>query len=161
MRSSLVAAIIGLVVGLAIGYFARPQVEAVTTTDIDTVWRYRPIPINVTQTEWRTIRVPAMLFAPPDTVWQTRVVVDSVEVNVAMESRTYSDSTYRAQVSGPAIGGLHPTLDWVETYSRTTTTTIKQKPSRWGLGVQVGYGASKDGLSPYVGVGVQYNILSF
>ena len=161
MRSSIVAAIIGLAVGLAIGYFARPQVEAVTITDIDTIWRDRPIPVNVTQTEWRTIRVPAMLFAPPDTVWQTRVVVDSVEVNVAMESRTYSDSTYRAQVSGPAIGGLHPTLDWVETYSRTTTTTIKQKPSRWGLGVQVGYGASKDGLSPYVGVGVQYNILSF
>ena len=161
MRSSIVAAIIGLVVGLAIGYFARPQVEAVTTTDIDTVWRDRPIPINITQTEWRTIRVPAMLFAPPDTVWQTRVVVDSVEVNVAMESRTYSDSTYRAQVSGPAIGGLHPTLDWVETYSRTTTTMIKQKPSRWGFGVQVGYGASKEGLSPYVGIGVQYNILSF
>lgn len=154
--------IVGLVVAFFGGYLlATPEVVEAERVEYDTMFINRPVPTNVTRTEFRTLRLPVMLFAPADTVWQTRVVVDSVEVNVAMESRTYSDSTYRAQVSGPAIGGLHPTLDWVETYSRTTTTTIKQKPSRWGLGVQVGYGASKDGLSPYVGVGVQYNILSF
>lgn len=161
MKSSFVAAIIGLIVGLAIGYFARPQVETATITDIDTVWREKPIPTEVTRTEFRTLRLPVMLFAPPDTVKITNVVVDSVDVEVAIERREYSDSTYRARVSGPAIGGFHPTLDWIETYSRTIKTTTQQKPHKWGVGVQVGYGASKDGLSPYVGVGIQYHIFTF
>lgn len=26
----------------------------------------------------------------------------------------------------------------------------------WGIGIQVGYGASKDGLSPYLGIGISY-----
>lgn len=130
-----------------------------TLTDIDTVLIEKPVPYKVTRTEFRTLRLPVMLFAPADTVWRERTVVDSVEVEVAMERRMYQDSSYRAQVSGPAIGGLHPSLDWVEVYNRTTT--IGKKPSRWGVGVQFGYGMSREGLSPYVGVGVNYNIISF
>lgn len=133
------------------------QVE--TVTDIDTILIEKPVPYKVTRTEFRTLRLPVMLFAPADTVWRERTVVDSVEVEVSMERRMYQDSTYRAQVSGPAIGGLHPSLDWVEVYNRTTT--IAKKPSRWGIGVQVGYGMSREGLSPYVGVGVNYNLINF
>lgn len=130
-----------------------------TVTDIDTVLIEKPVPYKVTRTEFRTLRLPVMLFAPADTVWRERTVVDSVEVEVAMERRMYQDSSYRAQVSGPAIGGLHPSLDWVEVYNRTTT--IVKRPTRWGIGVQVGYGMSREGLSPYVGVGVNYNLINF
>ena len=35
------------------------------------------------------------------------------------------------------------------------------KKTRWGLGVQAGYGISNQGLTPYVGVGVSYNIISW
>lgn len=133
--------------------------EVEIVSDIDTVLIEKPVPYKVTRTEFRTLRLPVMLFAPADTVWRERTVVDSVEVEVPMERRMYQDSNYRAQVSGPAIGGLHPSLDWVEVYNRTTT--IAKKPSRWGFGVQVGYGMSREGLSPYVGVGVNYNIISF
>lgn len=160
MRSSsmaFVAFVAGLVTGL-FGCLLRQQSQ-VTVTDIDTVLIEKPVPYKVTRTEFRTLRLPVMLFAPADTVWRERTVVDSVEVEVPMERRTYQDSTYRAQVSGPAIGGLHPSLDWVEVYNRTTT--IAKKPSRWGLGVQVGYGMSREGLSPYVGVGVSYNLITF
>ena len=38
---------------------------------------------------------------------------------------------------------------------------IQVKKTRWGLGIQAGYGASKDGLTPYIGVGVSYNVLSW
>ena len=152
-----VAFVAGLVTGL-FGCLLRQQSQ-VTVTDIDTVLIEKPVPYKVTRTEFRTLRLPVMLFAPADTVWRERTVVDSVEVEVPMERRTYQDSTYRAQVSGPAIGGLHPSLDWVEVYNRTTT--IAKKPSRWGLGVQVGYGMSREGLSPYVGVGVSYNLITF
>ena len=155
--------IVGLVVAFFLGYYlATPEVVEVERVEYDTMFIDQPVPTNVTRTEFRTIRLPIMLFAPADTVWRERVVVDSVEVEMSMERRTYEDSTYRAQVSGPAIGGLHPSLDWVEVYNKNTyTTTTVKKPSRWGIGVQVGYGASKHGLSPYVGVGVSYNLIAF
>ena len=35
------------------------------------------------------------------------------------------------------------------------------KKTRWGLGVQAGVGAGKGGLTPYVGVGVSYNLLAW
>lgn len=152
---------IAFVIGVAIGWLLPPHAETVTITNIDTVWREKPIPTEVTRTEFRTLRLPVMLFAPADTVWREREVIDSIDVEVAIERREYGDSTYRAQVSGPAIGDMYPALDWIEVYSRTTTTTTTHKPHKWGVGVQAGYGASKDGLSPYVGVGIQYNILTF
>ena len=35
------------------------------------------------------------------------------------------------------------------------------KQKRFGLGVNVGYGISKSGLSPYIGLGVNYNLINF
>lgn len=151
---------VGLIAAFFLGQlFAAPDVVEVERIEYDTMFINRPVPANVTRTEFRTLRLPVMLFAPADTVWRERTVVDSVEVEVPMERRLYEDSTYRAQVSGPAIGGLHPSLDWVEVYNRTTT--IAKKPNRWGLGVQVGYGMSREGVSPYIGVGVSYNLITF
>jgi hypothetical protein len=35
------------------------------------------------------------------------------------------------------------------------------KQKRWGLGINTGYGVSKSGLSPYIGLGVNYNLINF
>lgn len=35
------------------------------------------------------------------------------------------------------------------------------KPKRFGIGMQAGYGINARGLSPYVGIGLSYNILKF
>lgn len=97
-----------------------------------------------------------------------RVVVhDTVVVSVPREMRVYEDSLYRAEVSG-----YDPSLDRIEIYAptRVVTKTEQQvvhvkKPSRWGIGVQVGYGINiYNGIpqcAPYVGVGVSYNLLTF
>ena len=39
--------------------------------------------------------------------------------------------------------------------------TDTHKPTRWGIGLNIGYGVSKDGLSPYVGLGLSRNIIRF
>lgn len=39
----------------------------------------------------------------------------------------------------------------------STTRVVKNK---WSIGIQAGYGATLQGLSPYVGIGGQYNIFS-
>ena len=88
-------------------------------------------------------------------------VGDSLQLVLLRVQRHYSDSTFDAWVSG-----VDPRLDSIKTYQTNMVITkeipvIQVKKSRWGLGIQAGYGASKDGLSPYIGVGVSYNVLSW
>ena len=88
-------------------------------------------------------------------------VGDSLQLVLLRVQRHYSDSTFDAWVSG-----VDPRLDSIKTYQTNMGITkaipvIQVKKSRWGLGIQAGYGASKDGLSPYIGVGVSYNVLSW
>lgn len=35
------------------------------------------------------------------------------------------------------------------------------KQKKWGIGVNAGYGITKSGLSPYIGLGVNYNLINF
>ena len=90
--------------------------------------------------------------AYPDTV------ADSVAVIVPMERKTYTDSsTYRAVISG-----AWASLDTMEVYPRREIVTIKQPPDRrrWGVSLTAGYGwAGK--WTPFVGVGVSYNLFRF
>lgn len=85
---------------------------------------------------------------------------DSVDVEIPITQKRYADSTYTAWVSG-----YRPSLDSIHIYPRhevvTITNTIRQKPKRWNVGLNVGYGLTPKGLQPYVGVGVSYNLFSF
>lgn len=135
-------------------YEAETQVvERVDTMLIrDTVIREKP----VYRTEYVFVR---------DSV---RVQVhDTLYISLPRQMRVYQDSLYRAEVSG-----VDPTLDRIEVYPQTEIVTRTEtrdifvtSRKRWGIGVQVGYGITKQGQSfypgPYIGVGVSYNILSF
>lgn len=89
-----------------------------------------------------------------------KIIRDTITDTIYLprEVREYRADTYFARVSG-----VDPTLDYIETYNTTIhqpiTTTIEVKP-KWGIGLQVGYGYSK-GFSPYAGIGIQYNILTW
>lgn len=120
-----------------------------TLTLTDTIRTVEPKYIAVRTVD--TIRVPVPVQGKTDTVW----------AELPREQKIYQDSTYLAYVSGYA-----PQLDSIDVFRKTTTitvtNTIKEYTNpRWSIGVQAGYGASKDGLSPYVGVGIQYNLVSF
>lgn len=110
-----------------------------------------------------------------DPVFVTRRVVDSVPYPVTDTIRTRDTlfvllerSQIRWEDSLAVIyaSGIDPEVDSVIHYTRETIVTreipvILGKKTRWGIGVQAGFGAAKDGLTPYVGVGVSYNILSW
>ena len=130
--------------------------EVITITDTlvltDTMIKFQPKPYKVTIID--TIYLPQQPQQPQqpqkpqyDTLIRQEVI--------------YKDSTYMA-----VVGGIEPYLKSIEIYPKTiyvnnnTTTTIKVR-SRFGLGVQVGYGLSRNGLQPYVGVGVQYNFFQW
>ncbi len=103
--------------------------------------------------------IDTMLVCVTDTVR----VRDTVFLRLPVERREYSDSLYKLQISG-----YRPELDWIEVYPTTVKITETQtiavpKKTRWGIGVQVGYGAALHGkqvvLSPYLGVGLSYNLI--
>lgn len=89
-----------------------------------------------------------------DTIWLPR------------EVKVYEDERYRAEVSG-----YQPSLDKIDIFvqekvvTRDVTQVVSvKKPTRWGVGVQVGYGFQLGEIvtaSPYIGVGISYNFLSF
>lgn len=157
--------IVALLFGFALGWFLRPSQEVVEVEHhIKTVYYERPTPIAVS-TERRIVNVPRLLFAPADTVRVVQTVAvaddgDSVTLDVAIEHREYRDSTYRAMVSGPVVGDLRPTLDFIETYNRTTTITV-ERPKRFAVTAGVGAAYTPKGFQPYVGVGVGVVIWRF
>lgn len=131
------------------------------------------LPAIVTRVDTLVIRdtVRDTVFVPiarhivrTDTVWM-QVARDTVriEVEVPVERKIYETESYRAVVEG-----FRPMLVEMEVYRNTTLVTrettftpARQKPGRWGVGIQAGYGISTQGLTPYVGIGVQYSILTW
>ena len=149
----LLGVIAGIVICLLNGWASCHRTtdkEVITITDTlvltDTIIKMQPKPYKVTIID--TIYLPQQPQQPQiDTLIRQEV--------------TYKDSTYTA-----VVGGIEPYLKSIEIYPKTiyvnnnTTTTIKVR-SRFGLGVQAGYGLSRNGLQPYVGVGVQYNLIQW
>ena len=155
----LLGVIAGMVICLLNGWASCHRTtdkEVITITDTlvltDTIIKFQPKPYKVTIID--TIYLPQQPQQPQqpqkpqyDTLIRQEVI--------------YKDSTYMA-----VVGGIEPYLKSIEIYPKTiyvnnnTTTTIKVR-SRFGLGVQAGYGYGRNGLQPYIGVGVQYNLIQW
>ena len=112
-------------------------------------------------------------FKVTEPIYVTKRVVDSIPYPVT-DTLRLRDTLYvileREQIrwedslSVVYASGVMPQVDSVihHTQSLIITKEIPViKKTRWGLGVQAGVGAGKGGLSPYVGVGVSYNLLSW
>ena len=146
--------ILGVVLGLWLrGLRPSPAVDPVIVTDTtwihDTTFVEKPVP--------HYVRVVDTMLVP---VVDTLHIRDSVFISIPKEEKVYEDSTYRAVVSG-----YMPSLDSISVYQKTAIVEVpvyKTVKKPWGVGVQVGgtY-LPKVGFTPYVGVGVSYNIFTF
>lgn len=154
---------------LNVSFIVRQARQAVQTasdttrvTIVDTIPYLHPVPVDSVVVRYETERLHSVeetgnsLTRP-----MYSICTDSVSVKIPITQKRYEDSTYTAWVSG-----YHPVLDSIFVYPRhevmTITHTIRQKPKRWGVGLNVGYGITpKHGMQPYIGVGVRYNLFSF
>lgn len=72
------------------------------------------------------------------------------------------DSTYRVEMEGYNVKARN-----IEVYPRTVTQTVIErvevpgKPKRWGIGLSAGGAITPQGLQPYIGIGINYQLLSF
>lgn len=145
---------IGLLIGAAVSHITTKArtapVERVIrdtcyVTRVDTFVRVEPRPYRVYVTDTMRVQV---VTEKRDTIW----------AELPREVKEYRDTSYYAKVSG-----FSPSLDAIEVYQRTKTITITErvKPSRWGVGVTAGYGLTTNGIAPYIGIGLNYNLFTF
>lgn len=158
MRNSLLILFALLVVG-AVGFIAGRKtaktggfeniVELVDTLVIrDTIVAYKPKYITKRVVETEYVPVPEYIERN-----------DTIYAVLEREQVVWEDSLARIYASG-----INPQVDSVMHYRTEKVINhiipVKVNP-KWGIGVQGGVGVGKDGMTPYVGVGVQYNILTW
>lgn len=146
----------------SIGRCSRNQVpDAKIIVQVDTLYLHdtirivKPVPV-ITRT------IDTFLVAVTDTFW----IKDTVYLNLPREQKIYREKNFRAWISGyrPALDSIHI---FRNTHQIITSTTIhqKQKPRRWGIGIQAGYGLTYDQKTfkpaPYIGIGLSYHLLTF
>ena len=148
----------------AIGYIvnerrnAHPneiKVKVDTLFVYDTIFVEKPVIKKVETID--TLRLPVPIT-------DTLMLHDTVLVHLPIEQRQYSDPRYTAWVSG-----YRPQLDSIQIYQRSGDITKEvnaiTKSKRWGIGLQAGYGVSFSNkqikATPYIGIGISYNILTW
>lgn len=153
-----ISMLLALAVGFVMGRKTRQnaaQTDFVPENDTiivrDTITREKPVFVDRYLTRVEKVLLP---------IHDTTILRDSVLVDLPIETRVYAeDSVYRAVVSG-----FRPSLDTLLVY-QTTREVTKFVPvrvqKRWGVGVTAGYGAGTGGLTPFVGVGITYNLMNF
>ena len=130
-----------------------PQERIVSRVDTlyvrDTVTVYKPSKVT------RTIKDTMRLIVKET---QIDTMHDTVYVYLPQESIVWQDDRCIVYAHG-----INPQVDSVTHFSSdaVVTRTVTGRPKRWGIGVSAGYGMSKDGLSPYIGLGISYNIIRF
>lgn len=117
----------------------------------DTVYYATPVASDSVVMRYETVRV-------TDTVMCNVPQTDSVKVQLPIVQRTYGDSLYTAWVSG-----YDARLDSIRLYTRSQYSfKARDKPRRWGVGIGAGVGfVPKHGVQPYIGIGIQYNLIRF
>lgn len=97
-------------------------------------------------------RTDTVCLATVDTISR----IDSIFVSVPIDRMVYTDdSTYTAVVSG-----YRASLDSISVYNKTITKELVKKPQRISISLQAGYGFTSKTPSPYIGLGVSYNIFN-
>jgi len=121
----------------------------------DTIRIEKPVPVITTTTDTFLVQIT-----------DTLRIKDTVYLNLPREQKIYQDESFQAWISGyrPALDSIHIFRN-TQQFITSTTVHQKQKPRRWGIGIQAGYGFTYQQNSfkpvPYIGIGLSYHLLAF
>lgn len=157
----LVGAMLLTIVGfILIGKYGLKSLDVVEVSELaDTIY------IRDTFTQYKPIfKERVVLKEVPIPVTDTLRIHDTLYVYLEREQVVWRDSLSRVYASG-----ILPQIDSVQHFisERVVTrelTKVVKKPCRWGIGVHAGFGiqiGEQVRTTPYIGVGVSYNILSW
>lgn len=142
------------------------QTRTDTVRLVDTLRYVSPAPTR--DTIIRYVRVPVELPRPDNPVnpgnsaesaENSAAASDTAAVIIPITSRTYSTPEFTATVSG-----YQPSLDSITIHAPRTIITnnppaAKSKP--WGIGIAAGIGAGRGGITPFIGITLQYSLIRF
>lgn len=159
MKTLIAGAIVvaGIVLSFLIGRWTKPAEQ------IDIVQHDTLPPIVHIDTVRDTLLVPKS--AHVERVDTIRDTVDGRPIYMPVPISSYlftDDSTYKVEMEGYNVKARS-----IEVYPRTITQTVIErvevhsKTKRWGIGPQIGFGYNGREWMPYVGVGIQYNLIRF
>ena len=145
------------------------QTRTDTVRLVDTLRYVSPAPTR--DTIIRYVRVPVELPRPDnpgspinpgnsaESAEKAAADTDTAAVIIPITSRTYSTPEFTATVSG-----YQPSLDSITIHAPRTIITnnppaAKSKP--WGIGIAAGIGAGRGGITPFIGITLQYSLIRF
>lgn len=122
----------------------RPPLQVVRTLHTDTIY----------------VKDTSGIFTP---MQQTRAAY-AFNADTVTESNDTIKVT--ANITGVDVELNDLTIDYTHKEIATTTTILqRERKKRWGIGLQLGAGAAmhdkKIIVSPYIGIGISYNLLTF
>lgn len=147
---------------------ADRQTRTDTVRLVDTLRYVSPAPVRDTIVRYVRVTAPiapqppdtaARAVAATDTTRSISGIADTAAVIIPITSRTYSTPEFTATVSG-----YQPSIDSITIHAPRTIITnnppaAKSKP--WGIGISAGIGAGRGGITPFIGITLQYSILRF
>ena len=144
---------------------ADGQTRPDTVRLVDTLRYVSPAPTRDTIIRYVRVRLPSTKPAPVNTgnsadfAEKAAADTDTAAVIIPITSRTYSTPEFTATVSG-----YQPSLDSITIHAPRTIITnnppaAKSKP--WGIGIAAGIGAGRGGITPFIGITLQYSLLRF
>lgn len=147
---NIIAFIIGLWLATLICrcHHSTESEQPLRDTIVDTIKVVKPIAVDSVVTRYKWVNVERVNYVDSvNTI--SEVVFDTIQVRLPIESKHYTSVNYDAWVSG-----YEPSLDSIKVYQRE----VRQKQSRWSIGLQGGVGLTPKGVQPYIGVGIGYRL---
>lgn len=146
---------------------ARPD----TVRLVDTLRYVSPAPTRDTIIRYVRVPLPSTPPAPDnpgslvnpgnsaESAEEAAAAADTAAVIIPITSRTYTTPEFTATVSG-----YQPSLDSITIHAPRTIITnnppaAKSKP--WSIGISAGIGAGRGGITPFIGITMQYSLLRF
>ena len=144
---------------------ADGQTRPDTVRLVDTLRSVSPAPTRDTIIRYVRVRLPSTPPAPvnpgnsAESAEKAAADTDTAAVIIPITSRTYSTPEFTATVSG-----YQPSLDSITIHAPRTIITnnppaAKSKP--WGIGIAAGIGAGRGGITPFIGITLQYSLIRF
>jgi hypothetical protein len=155
----ILAGLVIMAIGFMLGWCAKPKCATIVETKTDTVTVRETIRDTVLVVrEKHTTRIDTVTVKlAGDTVY--------VRVEVPIERKVYETPDYRAEIEGFRAKLVSMEVYKQIKYINTTQTVNVPDKKRWGIGFQMGYGASiQNGAIvavPFVGVGLHYSVIQW
>ena len=151
---------LGFVDGRYLSLKKQQEQQPAPTAKPDTLWIHDTLTYQAPPPKERWIH-DTVFVAVPDTVLIHKH--DTTFVPIPRETTFYSDKDYEAWVTG-----FEATLDSIRVFPATAIVEVpvpvqmKSRNKPWGIGIQAGVTyLPQVKFTPYVGVGVSYNLITF